>query len=156
MRVVYGFFIILIVSTIIFTGCKSSKVISGEEQEIQNQQATSLRDEIVGEWRLLAFDGGNDEMSGAEKEDFENFMEDLTVVFKLNLFADGTYFRNMPGYSDDGKWRLINGETGLELFSNKSEYSSTFDIKEYNNPRLTISMMKNGDQQLFLLVRAEN
>ena len=95
-------------------------------------------------------------MSGAEKEDFENYMEDLTVVFKLNLFADGTYFRNMPGYSDDGKWRLINGETGLELFSNKSEYSSAFDIKEYNNPRLTISMMKNGDQQLFLLVRAEN
>jgi len=156
MRVVYSIITILIISTFALTGCKSSKVVSGEEQEMQNERATSLRDEIVGEWRLIAYDGGNDDISGREKEDFENYMEDLTVVFKLNLFADGTYFRNMPGFSDNGKWRLINGETGLELFSNQSEYNTTFDIKEYNNPRLTISVMKNGDQQIFFLERAEN
>lgn len=123
---------------------------------MQKEQVTTLRDEIVGEWRLIAFDGGNDNISGREKEDFEDYMEDLRVVFKLNLFADGTYFRNMPGFSDEGKWRLINGETGLVIFSNQSEYSTTFDIKDYNNPRLTISEMKNGDQRIFFLRRAEN
>lgn len=140
---------------VFFSGCKSTKEITGEQEETVSRRMT-LQEEIAGEWRLSGIEEEGVFSSDEEKQDYESYMEALTISFKLDLFSDGTYFRNMLDYSDRGRWRLISGDTELELFSNSPEYRMTYTIKDYNNPRLVLIKTEDGDRTELFLKRAGN
>ena len=136
-----------------FPSCKSSNESTTDQQEKEVVVAT-FREELVGEWRLVGLDEQIGDMTSAEKQVYSEYMESLNDVFLLTLFSDGAYQKNLPEGNEQGRWRLVNGDSGLSLFS-EAGVEQQFEIREYSNPLLRLVETKEGDKTVFHLRRAD-
>lgn len=147
---------ILMLSVIFFsfTGCKTTQQQSVEAEEEQQMEVLTFRDEIVGDWKLLGLDEEIGEISSEEKEAYAENLDLLTEVYLLSIYGDGTYRKRIINGEETGRWRIVDGETGIELYPENGREEQYY-IKEYSNPLLRLEETKEGEKRVFHLRRSE-
>lgn len=135
-----------------FPSCKSSLETTADQQE-KEVVVVSFREELVGEWHLVGLDEEVGDMTSAEKQVYSDYMDSLNDVFLLTLFSDGAYQKNLPQGDENGRWRLVDGESGLSLFS-EDGVEQQFEIREYSNPLLRLVETREGNKRVLHLRRA--
>lgn len=149
----YLIVIVLCSFLLVFPSCKTSLESTAVEQE-EEVVSVTLRDELVGEWRLVGLDEEIGDITHEEKEAYSEYMDLLSDVFLLTLFSDGTYQKNLPSGNENGRWRLIDGDSGLSLIT-ADGVDQQYHIREYSNPLLRLVETKDGDKRVFHLRRVE-
>ena len=150
----FKYLIVIVLCSFIlgFPSCKS-RLESTTNQQEKEDDVVSFREELVGEWRIVGLDESIGEMTPAEKQAYSEYMESFNDVFLLILFSDGSYQKNLPQGNENGRWRLVDGDSGLNLFS-EDGVDQQYEIREYSNPLLRLVETKDGDKKVFHLRRA--
>lgn len=142
---------ITFLAIMMLSGCKTQQMIVDEEDAYE--APAGIKETITGEWLLSGINEDTQSLSGTDKEAYEVYLETMVSKFSLTFFPDGTYSRVMANYNDRGTWRLVNGETGIELYSDNNEYNTAYDIEDYNEPRLTLITEQDGAKKKYYLKR---
>ena len=152
MRIKTGLVLTIIFLTIMMlSGCKTQQEVAEEVAEYK--APAGIKETITGEWLLSGIDEETESLSGTDKEAYEEYLDTMLSLFSLTFFPDGAYSRVMANYKDRGTWRLVNGDTGIELYSDNNEYNTAYDIEDYNEPRLTLITAQDGVKKKFYLKR---
>ncbi|HPE87539.1 MAG: hypothetical protein PHU97_00615 [Bacteroidales bacterium] len=140
--------------SLMVASCKTVSETAAEQPE-KKSEATTLRDEISGLWKLSGIEEPTQHLSAQEKESYESYLEEILLVYKLELYGDGTYTRVALEFRDRGKWRLVDGDTVIELYSEQPEHSASYYIVTYENPHLVLDEEQNGEKKKYYLQRAD-
>lgn len=149
----YLTFITLSVFIIMFSGCKTTQQ-QVESQDEQPMAVTSIRDEIIGDWMLLGIDEDLGDIAPEEKEAYAENMDVLTQVYLLSIYGDGSYRKKIINDEETGRWRIVDGDTGLDLYP-ENGIEQHYMIREYDNPLLRLVETKEGEKRVFHLRRAD-